>query len=188
MCLVAEDIPEVGLGELTPICDFSSTSECVTSDQDAQEELVDELEADDQLTGERTVDAALPALYSWLLGFARLRFTRSSNPGRQSSPSTTLIISVMSNTSLLSSAEGIWKVRKLQFFDVVEVAGRVEGEGRGLSSPHMMGSGQLWWPGTETNVHMAFSLFLADVVLSIRRHFGADLADLSTRVHRCSHK
>lgn len=44
-------IPEVGIGAVHPICD-SLESECTSSDEQVQDDLIAELEADEQITGE----------------------------------------------------------------------------------------------------------------------------------------
>lgn len=46
------EIPEVGIGQVHPICD-PLLSECVSGDEQVQDELIAELEGDDQVTGEK---------------------------------------------------------------------------------------------------------------------------------------
>ncbi|CAN0257537.1 unnamed protein product, partial [Scytosiphon promiscuus] len=50
-----DDIPEVGLGAVHPICNTTSSasSDCVASDEAVQEEIIAELEADDEVVGVR---------------------------------------------------------------------------------------------------------------------------------------
>jgi len=44
-------IAEVGLGSVHPLCD-SLVSECISSDEQAQDDILDRLEADEAVTGE----------------------------------------------------------------------------------------------------------------------------------------
>lgn len=50
-CVVGQEIPGVGLGDLEPICD-PLVSECISGDEQVQDALIAELEEDDQITGE----------------------------------------------------------------------------------------------------------------------------------------
>lgn len=62
-----DEVPEVGIGAVHPICD-SLVSECISSDEQVQDDLVAELEADEQITGEpafrSSVFVVVPAQYS----------------------------------------------------------------------------------------------------------------------------
>ena len=45
-----DGIPEVGIGTVHPICD-PLTSECISSDEEVQDDIIERLEDDEQVTG-----------------------------------------------------------------------------------------------------------------------------------------
>lgn len=47
--LTCAEVPDVGVGAVHPICN-PSASECISSDEQVQDELIAELDADDQIT------------------------------------------------------------------------------------------------------------------------------------------
>lgn len=64
--LAADGIPEVGLSAVHPICNSTTSStECIASDVEVQDDIIAALEADEQVTGERKskVGMSLPSSF-----------------------------------------------------------------------------------------------------------------------------